>query len=528
MLKVFGFIKKNHISILFGLVVLVAVFLRFYNLPERMWWEGDSAEDITIAYHISNFGESIRTGRSNVGGGELIKNSYFYFYLLAGIHSLGDSALSVGAFFALNSVLLVVFIYFAGKYFVNSRLALVLAVMVTLNSYLNFVSIISIYNIINLMVVGMLWLFLKFWQNRSWKFFMGYILVLFVTLHGNYSVLTIFPIYVFWGIVGYFRATREKGKLIKCLTIIWPLSLLGLWMVVTYRGGGIFDQFKVVNLITRSGLGMGELWNNWEQILTVSAGYLWNMTNTWLIVIFYSIVYLGLGFLVIYDYRQRNLFFQKSIFLLSLIAGIFLTGFMGGGETVDRYYVLFYYPLWLLSMVYVWGRFSKFGWIWKYGVGLMVIVCLIMGMNILDKNRGTGLINRNSSGMKESELLADKIMRDSKVNLIDNYNIVFYNKHTQLDHFGGSIFWYPIEKRLGTQKVKIVEYSGGEYLEEINTSKDSYLVCYDYESSGRWVRFNDCEKLFIEKHADKKYKIIKVEEGAEGDWFYKLYRIKEL
>jgi hypothetical protein len=78
------------------------------------------------------------------------------------------------------------------------------------------------------------------------------------------------------------------------------------------------------------------------------------------------------------------------------------------------------------------------------------------------------------------------------------------------------------------QKVKIVEQNTAEYLEEINASRITYLVCYDYESHGSWVRFNDCEKLFTEKHVDKKYKMIKVEEGKKRDWSYKLFRLTEL
>lgn len=527
MKKIFVFLKKHWIEIFFGVIVVVSIFLRFYKLSERMWWDGDMAEDVTIAYHISNFKETIQNGRSNVGGKQLIANSYFYFYLLATVYFLGNSALSVGMFFALNSVLLVVFVYFLAKYFVDVKYALILAAMIAFNSYFIFLSSVSCYNLINLMVVVLIWIFLKSWQERNIKYFWVYLVVLMMTLHGNYSILTIFPVFIFWSILGYFRLTNGRGKKIKLITIMLPIFLLGIWLIVTFQGGDFFDQFRIVNLVTKSNLGIRELGNNWIQILVTSAGFLLKIKNLWLIVIFYFTIYFGLVYLVIYDYRKKNIYFHKSFLLLSLVAGVFGAGWLGGEVVVNSFYVVFYYSLWFLSLVYVWWRFSLFKKFFMYGFALIIFIYFVFGMNISDGRLKLMSIEKGSGGLKESEMISNLILADSEINLISNFMIVFYDKYTQLDNFGASIFWYPIEKKTGIPRVRIIEYPYGEYLKEIKSSRETYLVCYDYESSGKWIRYVDCEKLFLEKHSEKKYTVKKIVEGKEGDRLYKVFRFNE-
>ena len=95
--------SKKITGIILGIVVLLSMFLRFNRLSETMlWWDGDTAEDMTIAAHIVDFGEKISTGRESVGGGKLIVKSYLIYYLLAGAWLFTDSPISVGALYALS------------------------------------------------------------------------------------------------------------------------------------------------------------------------------------------------------------------------------------------------------------------------------------------------------------------------------------------------------------------------------------------------------------------------------------------
>ena len=239
-------------------------------------------------------------------------------------------------------------------------------------------------------------------------------------------------------------------------------------------------------------------------------------------------VYGGLGYWCLRDWKRKDKNFFNSIFLFSLIMGVFGAGWMGGAVVVERLYVLFYYPLWIMSFGYVMWRFLKVNAILKYMADFVLGLYVILMTNILHKERGLFFEKTYKGGWEESEIVVKEILTDSQQNQIGNYKIVFYNKYTQFDNFGKTIFWYPIEKSLNQKKIELVQEPYGIYFREIGESKITYLVCYDYKTSGLWNKFESCEKLFQEKHIDKKYLVEKVMKGAKDDWSYKVFRLREI
>lgn len=521
-----GFIRKNWAEIILVLIFLTVVFLRFYRLPETMlWWDGDSAEDMTFAYHMTHFGEKISTARGSVGGGTLLAKSFLIYYLFAGAWLLTNSPIGIGILYALSSVLLVVGIYVVSRYFMGKKYSLILTLMVCFNWYFIYISRVTFHTslLISLLTV-IVWLFLKSWQSRSWKIFVLFILILFSSLHVHYSVLTVFPMLCVWGLINYFRVTKNRKGWIKILIMLLVLLLLGVWVKVTYNEKWL-DQFRVLSLVTNSNLGVRDLWQNCQQILIVSFRQLLRIEDIWLIRIFFVIVYGGLGWLTIFDYRKKNLYFRKSLFIISLIICVFGAAWMGGSEAVNRFYVMLYFPWWLLALAYVISRFSEFGLIFKYVGYLIFGIYLILGTNVINYKKGENLLPVNSGGLRESEVVSKKILADSKINLIKDFNIVFYNEYTQQDQFGKAIFWYWIEKTLDKKMIKIEEYHPfSVYLTEINTSKTTYLIC---SGGTEWKEYKNCEKVFLKNHPDKKYIVEKVGENSSGEWPYMLFKFRE-
>ena len=336
------------------------------------------------------------------------------------------------------------------------------------------------------------------------------------------------PIFVVWGLINYFRVSKEKSRGVKSIIIFWSILLLGIWIIVTsHHGGGHFSQLKIFNLVAANGFELKDLWNNWMQIFATSARHFLSTKNMGMIIFFWLVLYGGMGYWCLRDWRKNDKNFFNSIFLFSLILGVFGAGWMGGTVVVERLYVLFYYPLWILSFGYVIWRFSKINLILKYISYLILLTYLILVTNVLNMERGLFFEKTYRGGWEESGIIVKEILANSQQNSIENYNIVFYNKYTQFDNFGKTIFWYPIEKTLNQKKIELVQEPYGIYFREIETSKTTYLVCYDYKTSGLWDKFETCEKLFEEKHPDIKYLIEKIADGTKDDWSYRVFRLIE-
>jgi hypothetical protein len=525
--KIVNIVKKNWIGITLVLIVLVAIFLRFYKLSTTMlWWDGDPAEDMTFAYHMTHFGDKISTARGSVGGGTLLAKSFFIYYVFAAAWLLTNSPIGVGILYALSSVLLVVGMYAVGGYFMSKKYSLILALMVCFNWYFIYLSKLTFHtSLLTSLLTLIVWLFLKSWQGRSWKIYILFILALFSTLHVHYSVLTVFPVLFVFGLINYFRVTKDKKRWVGVLITLLSLVSFGVWVNITYSENWL-DQFQVLSLVTKSSLGIKDLWQNCQQILIVSFWQIFRTKDIWLIGIFFIIVYGGVGWLTIFDYRKKNPFFIKSLFIFSVMISVFGVVWMGGGEAVNRFYVKLYFPWWLLALTYVIWRFSEHWLVFKYCGYLILGIYFVLGTNILNYKKGDGLLPLYSGGLKESEVVSKKILTDSKLNSINDFNIVFYNVYTQQDQFGKAIFWYWIEKILDRKMIKIVEYHPfSVFFTEINKSDITYFVCSD---GMEWSEYENCEKLFLKNHSDKKYEMVKIEENDTGEWRYKLFRFTEL
>jgi hypothetical protein len=530
MKKITNYVYKNWKWVVLVGLLLITIFSRFYKLPERvLWWDGDAAGDMTMAYHMVHFGEKIWIGKGTMGGKGILVDSYLYYYFLALAWLVGTSPVGVGVIMAVMSVLTAMMIYFIGRQLTNSTYALILATMVTFNWYFNYVSLLYFAFICQvLLLVLAIWLFVKSWEKRSAAIWVIYFLVLMTTLHFDYSILSIFPILVGWGIINYFRVVKNKSNKVKYLLAIWPLVLLGVWLV-TSGSSNYLSWAKMISFAGGKQLTLTEWLKNLGEILSVSANYFLRIKSLFLSGIFFVFVYGALIYLVFKDCRERKINWWKSVFLLSLILGILGVGVMGGKESVYHFYTFLYYPLWLVAMVYVGWRFSKFHRkIGLYLWALVLVLILVLETNIFENNNQGVLLSDISGGLEESELVAEQILMDSKSNSITNFKVVFYNRDTQLDNFGKEIFWYPLEKILNRKMLKIIQSPPDiSYLGEINQSKTIYLVCFSFKYS-KWQDFSRCDQIFLEKHEESKYLEAKVINEINGELSYSIYRFTEL
>lgn len=518
-------IKKYGTKIAFILILLITIFLRFYDLPKTMqWWDGDAAEDAVYAYHITKFNEEIYTGRSPVGGKGLIAKSplIYYFFSLAWLFS--DSPVGYGVIYALINVLLVVFVYLLAKCFVNEKASLGLMLMISLSWCFSYVSRQTFSHASILigwlpLVIYFLW---KSLNKRSWGYLFIFIATLFGGLHIHHSILSIFPVLVLWGVISYKRIYKKTNKFRRIILGLFVLLMLVLWLGMTTKLSGFYEQYKVLSLVTNGGVEMNQwLVNCWEILLTSSREMFKNESQL-LAGVFFAIVYFGLIILGIYDYKKKrgqDLF--KTTFLGSLITSVFVAAWMGGVESVERFYVVIYYPLWLLAFVYV-------IWRWKIWIGWIVLIFyLLAGTGILaDKSQGL-FWPRYSGGLIEAEMVAKEILADAKNRTEnDNFKIVFYNFYTQ-NEFGKAIFWYLIEREMGREMLNIKQYPPFSiYLEEKYPSKVIYLVC---TNKPKWGNYDKCQEIYKKNNPEKNFiEVVKIKEDKEGEWPYVLFRFKEV
>lgn len=519
------FIKKYGTKICFGLILLVTVFLRFYDLPGTMqWWDGDTAEDAVYAYHITKFGEEIVTGRSPVGGKGLIAKSPLIYYFFSIVWLFGDSPIGYGVMYALINILLVVVIYLIANHFMDKKASLGLMLMMALSWCFNYVSRQSFSHasiLIGILPIS-IYLLLKSIAKKSWGYLMLFLGTLFGCLHIHHSVLTLFPVLLFWGAVSFKSMAKKISKWQKWGLVFFGIFMLVMWLRVTTDFGHFYQQGKALSLITKSEINVEEWVKNCGEILAKSSLEMFRTENALVAVVFWGIVYFGLTAWNFHDYfkKDKKNFF-KSIFLLSLLLSVFGAAWLGGREAAERFYVVIYYPLWLLAFVYVIWRLKVLsGW-------LICVFYLLAGIGILaNKNQGY-FLPRNSGGLREAERAAEEILNDARANkLNDNFGIKFYNLYTQ-NEFGKAIFWYPIERKLGREMLNIKQYPPFSiYLEEKHPGKVTYLLC---ANKPVWEKYGDCERIFLENNLEKKFiEVIKIKEEKEGEWPYILFRFREV
>lgn len=529
MIRIFKLKNKNRhqkiIKILgLLLVVMVAIFFRAYNLENTIyWWNGDTSRDILMARHIAFLGDRPTTGPNIAGGYEYLNNSPLIYYVFGLVYRIWDNILTIPYFLIIIDSLAIGFGYWLLFEF-GGLLSLFFGLTLAVNSYLSWI---TRFVMCPLYLQSVTLLIIFFWnmsnKSKNLRYFLGYIFLCTLSLHVHYAELALFPVLGIGGLWLYFRNKTYKKKWF--LPIVWLVGCLLLWIKLTYREK-MFDQVQVLGLFQKNHFTIYQLLvNSWE-IHKIMLKNLFGVKNIVVEVIFWGLIYFGGGLVTWFLRKKYSLLFL----LYCLFISINLISFIGGYQTDGVFYTYPFYVI-LLMLVFILLQLiqkRKFG----YNVGLIVGVLLFV--QSFGYKSGQDLVNKwnyNNKNIDTAIYLSDLIVSDSKKSGISNYDLVYYDKYTNLEHFGTSNLWYFLEKVTDKKLVKVVDDGGKEaaYFVPINNiNLMVYFICSNVVYEGKWDQFENCEDLYIDikKEQGLFFKKETILENREGDVRYRLLKLK--
>ncbi|MBP9814101.1 hypothetical protein KBC80_02805 [Candidatus Woesebacteria bacterium] len=255
--KIYKHILPQHL--LLAAIVLVGIFIRFYQVFNGMPWEEDAGRDLLVAKHMVEQSASWFNSPPP-SGTSFLDNTPLYFWLIAILYSIGHTVSFVMTAFAFMGVVTIVLAYMLGKMLRNSFTGLLFASLVSF-SYITVVPSRSILqpNLMGLLIVLTMIFYVRF--HRSELFHDGLLLVICmfsgVALHLGYlPVLVFFSIALVWEVI---RAQKfHKSLLIffiyYFLLFVWALLYIKVsdFHLMVTGGAHAYDNA----LPQRMGLGL--------------------------------------------------------------------------------------------------------------------------------------------------------------------------------------------------------------------------------------------------------------------------------
>jgi mannosyltransferase len=212
-------IKSHRIALLLGLVMLLGIFLRFYDLGAESLWLDEA--------------ESIRESGMTVQGAIANSNQPpFYTLLLRGwIHLFGTSEFAVRSLSAIFGVLAVWLVFLAGRALFNSRTGLIAAFLVSFASYpISHSQDARAYSLLLLLSVFSYWSFIGIIKSgKNWLYpvyFLAGVLLAYTHFYGLFILLAQAILFLIF--FRRFEAQRWKYPLtfVALLVALIPFALL--------------------------------------------------------------------------------------------------------------------------------------------------------------------------------------------------------------------------------------------------------------------------------------------------------------
>ncbi len=160
-------------------IFALSIFLRVYNVANRMPWWGDHARDIMVGTHISQFGELPTVGHSSIGLGGTLHYPPWYFYLVSAVTRISPDAEFIGQFFAILSATTLFGVFFIARSLFSRTTAFIAAALFSLSSSLVGKSYLwSAYVVVPFVSIGVACVLSGIHGKYFWKI-VGYLLLVF-------------------------------------------------------------------------------------------------------------------------------------------------------------------------------------------------------------------------------------------------------------------------------------------------------------------------------------------------------------
>lgn len=191
------YIRKEHLHLYFlGSILLIGIFLRFYNIPERYSLDGDATRDALVALEGARQWQLPLTGPFSSVGAFTFGPWYYYeiilFSILLPIH------FAPWMFISLTSVLFIFIMYKIGEKIEGKSLGLIVALFVAVSPTLIGVGTgLSNPNLISFYAGLSFFIFLKLLKEEVtplWSFLFGICLGLGLNHHYQSMGLLILPV----------------------------------------------------------------------------------------------------------------------------------------------------------------------------------------------------------------------------------------------------------------------------------------------------------------------------------------------
>jgi 4-amino-4-deoxy-L-arabinose transferase-like glycosyltransferase len=485
-------IFKNRFQIFLLIIIVIGLWLRFYNLPNQVWSQAgyDEARDMLVAEHIYKYKETVNRGPLAAGGLNYLMNSPVYYYLVTFLWMITQNPTSMMYLWASLLTTQIPLAYLVGKQLGDKTTGIIAAIVFALHNQLIFQSR-EVWqpNLLPIFSLLFLWVLLKNQKKKSLALLLLMIFLLLFPLHLHYGVFLILPVGVFW--VSYFWSQILENNLsLKniFLPVATTVGLIFSWLITTYKVK-IFDQIFFLLIILKG--SDTSFFNKSHELISKLKHMLWADTPSYLAVLI-TFILITFSFFCKKE-RSRS---KKTNWIIISLAFSALIGGLFPKEILTSYFfstLPFFLILFSLGIRQLISINNYLG---------LVVVSVILFLIYLPTQNLIFFQTPSESFLEQNYKVAEVIFSDQKnMNHEGKYSINFgivALSTTVFQHFDGwgtSGVWFYLEELFDKPLVKLTNYGVSHY--PITTDINYlYFVC-DHRTLPELIN-ESCLNRFVE------------------------------
>ena len=513
--KLWKFVKKNKIKLILGLIFLIGIILRFYQLDRNVWQQTgyDESRDMLVARHIIQYGEVIARGPLAAGGHKILMNSPVYYYFISFLWLITQNPIIFMYVWTSIMSSAIVIGYFVGKKLDGKKAGLILASLIAINPHIVFGSrellqphLLIVFSLL------FIWAILSFFNKKEHRYALLATFFLLTGLHFHYGVLLILPVGMLWlGKIWLKINNFEKLSVKKILGMIVTAStVLASWIFLTYQVVPL-DQFYFLIFNqeqTKHYSFLVQIKNSWLQLTDM----IWQGYSEKLNIIGISFFILILIAIQPLLKKSKKIFFISSIAISSLILASCFQGYIS--KTYLSSALPFFLILLTMSFKTIINKLKVIGW------GILFLNLIIItnsSLNLLKFSiPQVSFYNQQQQVAKSIYLDYLNLTKSNQgvTNQIPEFRLVFNTtlRNMPFDGWGTSGAWFFLEQLFNQKLVKLTNYGVSHTPLQVYP-KYIYLIC-DHRYSVELIQ-TECISRFIYVHPYIKKDLIKIDDNAQ-------------
>lgn len=484
------FINKHQLWI-FLLILALGIYWRLVNIFNLAPIIGDSGRDILVAKHMVLYRENLFISPAAAGGYNYLKNTPFYFHLLAFLYFIAGSEKGLIVAHALLSSLTIVLAYLISQKLFKGWLVLVLPFFIAVDTFLiSFSKMIWQPNFLPFFQAWSLLFFLKS-DRAHLKYLFIFVQLSFITfnLHLSYAPFLLVSL-------GFAAYKLIRYLAFKDFFLLLFLCLLNFIIYFLQSGSLYQNNHAVFGSILLGGQDLPiRYYNNiLANTIELFRGFsIYNFSAPIALVIFLLFIWL---IFKIGRNSKNNEKIQDICYLMGLMLATFFLSSFYFSHLPDHYLIPFYLII-FLSFVLVLDRLKKI-------FAMIVPVLVILATIFLTKDLSLRINKRSVSDIELHTVIAKTIL-DYNAGPPAKVTVCLKDmpKCNKADHLSVNI-WLYLEKVSGERMGKIYNHSDGviDNFWPVE-GKNDFLVCtYDLENcltdAGETIDSTQMLKQFID------------------------------